>query len=161
MKHEVSYAVALGAMNLIANGTSSADFNTFGLSREDYELYAGHKSWTAMDRVTIERVANVIMHGVMDVIGTPRFPVSAEYIAANIAVFVSPTNVQIACSWLARAPSNGDMIEGANSLNSEDATAEQIFALVLECKSHNADVFRTRFEARTGLIVLQDDDNAA
>lgn len=152
MKHNVSYKIARGAMRLLAEGTGSADFGAFNLTDEDYALFTGENSWLRPDRPKICQIMDAILWGTMDIIGVPRFPVSAEYLAAAIAVFVSPTNIMPATEWLSQKPVNAAILEDADQLGVEACTPGQLFGLVLMCLSAPND-FKERFELRTGLGV--------
>ena len=72
-----------------------------------------------------------VLFGALDVLGLPRFELPAEYIAAWIALLVSPVNYETACVWyhgaqpvenLAETPEIAPIAEGI--------TARQLFALV-------------------------------
>lgn len=156
MKHQVSYAVTKGVMELIASGAGTADFTSFGLSDEDYGILTGNRQWVPADRVTIERTMNVLLYGIMDISGTSRFAISAEYLAAAIAVFVQPQNIMVACEWAAVAPANSSLAEAEKSLETEAIPGSQIFALVLQCKAE-PNTFKDRFEQRTTLEVLTEE----
>lgn len=144
--------IAIGAMKLLANGSASADFSTFGLSRHDFEMFMSENAWVAADRPTIERINGVLAGGTMDVIGVPRFPISAEYAAAILAMFVHPTNLQTACNWAAHYPSNIDLADGSQELGQVFATPGQLFALCLMLLEADPAQYRLRFLQRTGLI---------
>lgn len=153
MKRNLSYEVARGAMTLLADGTGSASFENFGLTKDEYATLTDPLAWIAPDRQVVERVLNVITYGTMDAIGVTRFPVSAEYLAAIIATFVHPCNLQISCAWSARSQSNDQLADNSPELAGETATPAQLFALCLMIHAKgNTDEFRNRFERRTGLV---------
>lgn len=151
MKYAVSHKIALGAMRMIADGAGSADFSAFGISVEDYKLFTGEKAWINNNRVVVTRVLEVLLYGVMDIIGTNRFPISAEYLAGCIAMFVNPANVMPCCAWAARPQTNASLIEEEGSLGSEQCTAPQLFSLVQMCLQDNPVEYKARFEKRTGI----------
>lgn len=153
MKRNLSYEVAKGAMNLIADGTGSSSFANFGITPDEYDSLKSPLAWVAPDRPTIERVLNVITYGTMDTIGVARFPVSAEYIAAIVCTFVHPSNLQVACAWSGRAQSNDQLADRSPELAGDTATPSQLFALCLMIHSKgDVSEFKSRFERRTGLV---------
>lgn len=157
MRHAVSHKIAIGAMNLIANGAGSADFTAFQLSDEDYGLLTGNKQWVAGDRSIIDRVMTVLLFGIMDIIGVDRFRLSTEYKAAAIAIFVQPQNTMVACAWCADLAANASLVNGEKPLEADKGKPEELFGLVLMCMEPNPVEFRTRFEQRTGLEVLTEE----
>jgi len=156
MKYELSVSVAVGAMKLIADGTGSADFNSFGLGEQDYELFTGDKTWNKMDQPIIERCLTVVTYGLQDVIGVPRFAVSAEYTSAIIAMLVHPANQMTACSWAQSAAPNAALANGAPELGRETATPDQLFGLLSQLMEHNPNEFKQRFEKRTGIVETEE-----
>jgi len=150
-EYPVRIEIALGAMNLIADGTAATDFKSFGLNPEEAELLGQPKMWLNHDRPTVERLFNVLTHGVMDAIGATRFPVSVEYLAAVLSVFVHGCNTQIASEWCVRAQSNGALADGVPEFGAEMVTAGQLFALMLELRSYNNGTFIERFNRRVGI----------
>lgn len=151
--------IALGAMRLLADGSASADFSSFGLSQFDFKHFVGDKAWVGADRSTVERVVSVLTYGTMDVIGLPRFPVSAEYASAILAMFVHPANIMTACHWSARYQLNNELAEGSPELGAVVATPQQLFATCLLLLEDNPGQFRQKFFKRTG--VLDDEAQSA
>lgn len=152
MTEHLRAETALGAMKLLAEGSASSDFGAFGLSRDEFNLFIGSRHWVGMDRPVVEKIAQIITYGVMDVIGATRFPVSAEYFAAVVAMFVHPCNIQVACDWLPRQQLNASLSKGEGELDAEFVTPRQLFALVLRLKEKGTQTFLLQFEERTGLV---------
>src|SRR5207248_10596111 len=55
------------------------------------------RSWIATDRSRARRCVEACVYGTLDFVGYPRFPAPVEFIAAVIAYYVHPVNIQTAC----------------------------------------------------------------
>ena len=88
--------------------------------------------WLRVDRPAMTQVLEGVVFGVQEAIGVARFPVSAEYAAAVIAVFVKPCNFVAAAAWYADRPFNAALADGEDGIGAEIVTAHQMFALLLE-----------------------------
>jgi hypothetical protein len=64
----------------------------------------------------------------MDSLGVPRFQVPAEWIAACIAIFVAPINIQVACRFFEVSQTAEATGRGVDEV--DPCTAKQLFALV-------------------------------
>src|SRR5690606_39335630 len=53
--------------------------------------------WIATDRSRARRCVEACVYGTLDFVGYPRFPAPVEFIAAVIAYYVHPVNIQTAC----------------------------------------------------------------
>src|SRR5699024_11241673 len=56
-----------------------------------------NKVWIATDRSRARRCVEACVYGTLDFVGYPRFPAPVEFIAAVIAYYVHPVNIQTAC----------------------------------------------------------------
>src|SRR5207237_8549053 len=56
-----------------------------------------YKVWIATDRSRARRCVEACVYGTLDFVGYPRFPAPVEFIAAVIAYYVHPVNIQTAC----------------------------------------------------------------
>ena len=142
---------AIGAMSLIANGTATADFVSFGLTPEDFDSLSGDGVWVGADRPRIERILKVLIHGTMDAVGVDRFNVSAEYVSAVISVFVAPANIMTACAWCSGHYANDDISAGVNEQRSRPVKAATLFALCLELQSADPSSYLAKYRHRHGL----------
>src|SRR4051794_36568998 len=52
---------------------------------------------TVNDRSRARRCVEACVYGTLDFVGYPRFPAPVEFIAAVIAYYVHPVNIQTAC----------------------------------------------------------------
>src|SRR5256885_16331645 len=61
------------------------------------------------------------VYGTLDFVGYPRFPAPVEFIAAVIAYYVHPVNIQTACLIMEGAEFTENIINGvSNKLNRRD-----------------------------------------
>jgi len=144
--------IALGAMKLLSEGAATANIGAFGLEYEDFALLTGDAPWVGANRPKISRCLSTMCFGTLDVIGVTRFPVSAEYQAAIVAMFVHPCNFQVASDWLSKCMSNEDLSQGREEMGAPMASPQQIFALVIQIKSQDAGVALKRFFERNPLM---------
>src|SRR5260370_76631 len=59
--------------------------------------FLSNKVWIATDRSRARRCVEACVYGTLDFVGYPRFPAPVEFIAAVIAYYVHPVNIQTAC----------------------------------------------------------------
>lgn len=147
---QLKLAQAFGAMKLIADGTGTTDFESFGLTSMDAELINGDRLWLGAERQTIERLINAIVWGVEDATGGNRFPLSAEYMAAVICMFVHPVNIKKACDWMQVTYSNEDLADATPELQMTPVTASQLFGLCVEIMSSDIAQYQQRYNKRVG-----------
>ncbi|GAR45788.1 bacteriophage scaffolding protein D [Salmonella enterica] len=72
----------------------SADLD---LTEDDFDFLTSNKVWIATDRSRARRCVEACVYGTLDFVGYPRFPAPVEFIAAVIAYYVRPVNIQTAC----------------------------------------------------------------
>lgn len=133
-------------MRMMAEG--SAD-GALDLTPEEYRVLVQRSNWLPAQRNVARRGLHAMLHGTMDAVGLSIFQVPAEYVAAGIAVFVSPCNMQAACSELAgESRYSTTMLTNRNTEGVEEITSQQCFAMVLQAYDA-APEFRKRFEERT------------
>src|SRR5947199_48036 len=63
----------------------------------DIDILTSSKVWIATDRSRARRCVEACVYGTLDFVGYPRFPAPVEFIAAVIAYYVHPVNIQTAC----------------------------------------------------------------
>lgn len=149
--------VALGAMKLIRDGAVTGDLDAFGISPEDWFLTTGSGPWVGTDRQRVRATLDILVHGTVDVVGVPRFEVPSEYIAAVLAVFVGPTNMQLACRWMEGGSPAQVLAKGSSAeppSDNEQVTARTLFALVCDIyEGEHASAARASFVKRTNLAI--------
>lgn len=115
---------------------TSADFDTLGVTPDDFDLVASNKPWHATNRRQVVATIDAIMFATTDAMGLDRITLPSEYVAGAIQMSVAPINQRTAAIWLAAAGMAGAR---AVDLSSKDlgggdfdpATATQLFALVV------------------------------
>src|SRR5204863_8863749 len=70
------------------------------LTEDDFDFLTSNKVWIATDRSRARRCVEACVYGTLDFVGYPRFPAPVEFIAAVIAYYVHPVNIQTAVSSL-------------------------------------------------------------
>src|SRR5687768_17833242 len=88
------------------NDTATTDIYTLSLhdalpildlTEDDFDFLTSNKVWIATDRSRARRCVEACVYGTLDFVGYPRFPAPVEFIAAVIAYYVHPVNIQTAC----------------------------------------------------------------
>src|SRR5437762_8548326 len=91
-EHSVRFKTALASINLIQPSA------VLDLTEDDFDCLTSNKVWIATDRSRARRCVEACVYGTLDFVGYPRFPAPAEFIAAVIAYYVHPVNIQTARS---------------------------------------------------------------
>src|SRR5690606_40774039 len=90
-EQSVRFQTALASIKLIQ---ASA---VLDLTEDDFDFLTSNKVWIATDRSRARRCVEACVYGTLDFVGYPRFPAPVEFIAADIAYYVHPVNIQTAC----------------------------------------------------------------
>src|SRR5215475_9547791 len=90
-EQSVRFQTALASIKLIQ---ASA---VLDLTEDDFDILTSNKVWIATDRSRARRCVEACVYGTLDFVGYPRFPAPVEFIAAVIAYYVHPVNIQTAC----------------------------------------------------------------
>src|SRR5262245_28095880 len=98
-EQSVRFQSALASIKLIQ---ASA---VLDLTEDDFDFLTSNKVWIATDRSRARRCVEACVYGTLDFVGYPRFPAPVEFIAAVIAYYVHPFNIQTACLIMERARS--------------------------------------------------------
>lgn len=118
---DMRYAAAQAALRVLA------DEAAVDLGKDDIEFLKGPRLWLRADRGRVRRCIEAYAYGGLDVIGLPRFPLPAEFVACTIATQVHPSNWMTACVVMEGAEWTENVI-----LNREDPlSAEVLFSHVL------------------------------
>lgn len=126
----MQYKVAQGNMSFLARQAKQGHLDNIGVSMDDFRKVTQDVPWLGVDRSRVNSTLNTLITSTVDIIGMSRFQLPAEYIAAGIAMFVAPINVNAACIWMERAPTSEDLGRGLDEPLS--CTASQLFALVTQ-----------------------------
>src|SRR5205823_1523814 len=76
------------------------------------DFLTSNKVWIATDRSRARRCVEACVYGTLDFVGYPRFPAPVEFIAAVIAYYVHPVNIQTACLIMEGAEFTYHLLEG-------------------------------------------------
>lgn len=126
---------AARAIHIAMVDYQSGDFDTLGITPDDFALVASNEPWHATERRRVIATLDAIMHGTTDAMGLDRLTLPAEFVAGAVQLNVAPVNHRVACFWLASAHMAGaraadlahKSLEGGDV---EPATATQLFALI-------------------------------
>src|SRR5690625_6923371 len=91
----VRIQTALASIKLI-QASAVLDF-----TEDDFDFLTSNKVLIATDRSRARRCVEVCVSGTLDFVGYPRFSAPVEFIAAVIAYYVHPVNIQP--TWLTMA----------------------------------------------------------
>src|SRR5215211_1124977 len=112
-EQSVRFQTALASIKLIQ---ASA---VLDLTEDDFDFLTSNKVLIATDRSRARRCVEACVYGTLDFVGYPRFPAPVEFIAAVIAYYVHPVNIQTACLIM---------------------EAAELFAFTLRVRAGNTDV---------------------
>ena len=122
---DVNYATSVAALRMLQ---SSA---VLDITEEDFDFLTGDKIWISTDRNRARRCVEACVYGTLDFVGYPRFPAPVEFIAAVIAYYVHPVNVQTACLVMEGAEFSDNIINGVE----RPVNAAELFAYTLRIKA--------------------------
>src|SRR5256884_8507409 len=91
-EESVRFQTVLASIKLIQ------DYAVLDLTEDDFEFLTSNKVGIATDRSRARRCVEACVYGTLDCVGYPRLPAPVEFIAAVIAYYVQPVNIQTA--WL-------------------------------------------------------------
>src|SRR5437879_2118327 len=106
------------------------------LTEDDFDFLTSNKVWIATDRSRARRCVEACVYGTLDFLGYPRFPAPVEFIAAVIAYYVHPVNIQTACLIMEGAEFTENIINGVE----RPVKAAELFAFTLRVRAGNTDV---------------------
>src|SRR5436305_1232064 len=106
-EQSVRFQTALASIKLIQ---ASA---VLDLTEDDFDFLTSNKVWIATDRSRARRCVEACVYGTLDFVGYPRFPAPVEFIAAVIAYYVHPVNIQTAAINSTGAGKRGDRKSGS------------------------------------------------
>src|SRR5205823_8236151 len=96
------------------------------------------------------RCVEACVYGTLDFVGYPRFPAPVEFIAAVIAYYVHPVNIQTACLIMEGAEFTENIINGverpvkrSEERFSRNAETDLVCRLLLEKKNNTHPVLYT------------------
>src|SRR5258705_329602 len=129
-EQSVRFDTALASIKLIQ---ASAVLN---LTEDDFDFLTSNKVWIATDRSRARRCVEACVYGTLDFVGYPRFPAPVAFIAAVIAYYVHPVNIQTACLLMERAKFTENIINGVKRA----VKVAELFAITLRVRAGKNDV---------------------
>src|SRR6266403_2840983 len=129
-EQSVRFQTALASIKLIQ---ASA---VLDLTEDDFDFLTSNKVWIATDRSRARRCVEACVYGTLDFVGYPRFPAPVVFIAAVIAYYVHPVNIQTACLIMGGAEFTENIINGVE----RPVKAAELFAVTLRVRAGNTDV---------------------
>src|SRR5712664_4515233 len=129
-EQSVRFQTALASIKLIQ---ASA---VLDLTEDDFDFLTSNKVWIATDRSRARRCVEACVYGTLDFVGYPRFAAPDEFIAAVIAYYVHPVNIQTPCLIMEGAELTENIITGVE----RPVKAAELFAFTLRVRAGNTDV---------------------
>lgn len=139
------------AMSVLSAG-AAAHLVSMGVSKADFARLTGDTPWLAADRSGVRNTMDSVMFAAMDYIGTPRFEIPAEYVAAGIVMFVAPCNRLTACRWMESGRTASELSMNPTS-GAAPMSAQQLFALCLEADGDYISEFVVKFEKKVKMAI--------
>src|SRR2546428_12533150 len=106
------------------------------LTEDDFDFLTSNKVWIATERSRARRYVEACVYGALDFVGYPRFPAPVEFIAAVMAYYVHPVNIQTACLIMEGAEFTESIINGVGL----PVKAAEVVAFTLRVRAGNTDV---------------------
>src|SRR5687767_1566640 len=129
-EQSVRFQTALASIKLIQ---ASAGLD---LTEDDFDFLTIIKGWIATDRALACRCIDASGYGTLVFVRYPRFRAPVEFIAAVIAYYVHPVNIQTACLIMEGAEFTENIITGVE----RPVNAAELFAFTLRVRAGNTDV---------------------
>src|SRR5436189_95169 len=127
-EQSVRFQTALASIKLIQASV------VLDLTEDDFDFLTSNKVWIATDRSRARRCVEACVYGTLDFVGYPRFPAPVEFIAAVIASYVHPVNIQTASLIMEGAEFTENLINGVE----RPVKAAELFALTLRLRAGGA-----------------------
>src|SRR5699024_443143 len=105
-EQSVRFQTALASIKLIQ---ASA---VLDLTEDDFDFLTSIIVWIATDRSRARRCVEAFFYGTLDFVAYSRFPAPVELIAAVIAYYVPPVNIQTPCVIMVGAAFTEIIING-------------------------------------------------
>src|SRR5262249_42984953 len=129
-EQSVRFQTALASIKLIKPSA------VLHLTHDDYDFLPSNKVCIATDRSRASRCVAPSVYLTLAFVGCARFPAPVEFIAAVIAYYVHPVNIQTACLIMEGAEFTENIINGVE----RPVKAAELFAFTLRVRAGNTDV---------------------
>src|SRR5690348_15875988 len=90
-EQSVRFQTDLASINLIQTSA------VLDLTEDDFDFLTSNQVWIATDRSRDRRCVEACGYGTLVFVAYPRFPAPVEFIAAVIAYYFYPVNIQTDC----------------------------------------------------------------
>src|SRR5437763_17091646 len=107
-EQSVRFQTALASIKLIQ---ASA---VLDLTEDDFDFLTSNTVWIATDRTRARRCVEAWVYGTLDFVGYPSFPATVEVIAAVIAYYVRPVNIEPDCLIMEGDELTNNIIHGVD-----------------------------------------------
>lgn len=112
----------------------NADFQTLGVTEQDYQTTIDDADWAVSNKRTVVNVVEALLFSTLDNAGIPQHAMPAEFIAAVVGTFIAPNNQLLACNWIAERSNTGyaigELATGAEPASLQQVSPAQLFALL-------------------------------
>ena len=88
-----------GAISLLKNGMACGQLEACGLHPDDRDFITRGVPFTGMDQSKVVRIVEVVLWGIIQQLGLPKFKLSAEHLSAVICLLIHPCNILTVLSW--------------------------------------------------------------
>lgn len=134
----MNFGAIRGALEVLKYRCDEGKPAHLGFSDEDYVTLTGNAPWIGAERVRVRGMLHALCHESAAVIGLPPIELPAEYVAAVFAVYVSPSNLMVACTWMeGQLPSSEDLAHSDEVIpGMERVSGAQLYAMVLMVLGH-------------------------
>src|SRR5699024_3185171 len=105
-EQSVRFQTALASIMLIQTSA------VLVLSQDELDFLMINIVWIATDRSRARRCVEAFVYGTLDFVGYPLFAAPVAFIAAVIAYYVHPVNIQTACLIMEGAEFTENIING-------------------------------------------------
>src|SRR5262245_60244674 len=129
-EQSVRFQTALASITLI-QASAALD-----LTEANFDFLTSNNFWILTSRSLSRRCITACIYGSVEFVGYPRFPAPVEFIAAVIAYYVHPVNIQTACLIMEGAEFTENIINGVE----RPVKAAELFAFTLRVRAGNTDV---------------------
>src|SRR5690349_14274059 len=120
-EQSVRFQTALASIKLIQ---ASA---VLDLTEDDFDFLTSNKVWIATDRSRARRCVEACVYGTLDFVGYPRCPAPGEFLAAVLAYYVHPVDIQTA----GRTMEAADFTQNILTAVERPVQAAELFAFAL------------------------------
>src|SRR5688500_1860737 len=124
-EQSVRFQTALASIKVIQPSAG------WDLTEDDIAYLTSNKEWIATDRSRARRCDEARVYRPLGIVGYSPLPAPVEFIAAVIAYYVHPVNIQTACLIMEGAEFTENIINGVE----RPVKASELFAFTLRVRA--------------------------